>query len=59
VGFFIWHVGTWPWIALTLAVSFGFYGLLRKLAPAGPLPGLAAETLVLAPVAWMYLAFLY
>jgi len=59
VGYFIWQVGTWPWIALTLAVSFGFYGLLRKLAPAGPLPGLAAETLVLAPVAWMYLAFLY
>jgi chloramphenicol-sensitive protein RarD len=59
VGIFIWSVGTLPWIALTLAVSFGFYGLLRKLAPAGPLPGLAAETLVLAPVACLYLAVLH
>ena len=58
VSFFIWDVGRWPWIALTLAFSFGFYGLLRKVSPAGPLAGLAAETLVLAPLAAAYLAWL-
>jgi len=40
-----------PWISLTLAVSFGLYGLLRKVSrPDGTL-GLAAETLMLTPVA--------
>ena len=35
------------WISLTLAFSFGIYGLLRKIAPVGSLPGLAIETTVL------------
>ncbi|UNK78844.1 EamA family transporter RarD [Sphingopyxis granuli] len=35
------------WISLTLAFSFGFYGLLRKVAPVGSLPGLAIETTLL------------
>lgn len=38
------------WISLTLAFSFGIYGLLRKVAPVGSLPGLAIETTVLMPV---------
>jgi chloramphenicol-sensitive protein RarD len=42
--------GSLPWYALALAASFGLYGLVRKLAPAGALEGLAVETLVLAPV---------
>jgi len=40
-----------PWIALVLALSFGFYGLIRKLAPLGALEGMSLETLLLAPVA--------
>ena len=40
-----------PWIALVLALSFGLYGLLRKLAVLGPLEGLTLETLLLAPFA--------
>lgn len=40
-----------PWIALGLALSFGFYGLIRKLAPLGALEGMSLETLLLAPVA--------
>src|SRR3546814_5797251 len=32
------------WISLMLAFSFGFYGLPRKIAPVGALPGLAVET---------------
>ena len=39
-----------PWIALTLALSFGLYGLIRKTASLGPLEGLALENLLLAPI---------
>ena len=39
------------WISLTLALSFGIYGLIRKVAPVGALPGLAIETTLLLPVA--------
>src|SRR3989344_3037485 len=46
-----------PWIALVLALSFGFYGLLRKVAELGALEGLALETLVLAPVAAVVLGW--
>ncbi len=40
-----------PWIALLLALSFGFYGLMRKTATLGALEGMSLETLLLAPVA--------
>jgi chloramphenicol-sensitive protein RarD len=40
-----------PWIALSLAVSFAFYGLLRKTAPVAPLAGLSVETAILFPIA--------
>ncbi len=39
------------WISLTLALSFGFYGLIRKIVPVGSLPGLAIETTLLMPLA--------
>src|SRR5260370_1967928 len=47
--------GSPPWIALTLAFSFGAYGLIRKLVNAEYPPGLATETLVLLPFAGLYL----
>ena len=47
-----------PWIALTLALSFGFYGLLRKVATLGALEGLTLETLLLAPLAAVVLGYL-
>ena len=47
-----------PWIGLALALSFGFYGLLRKTASLGALEGLSLETLLLFPVALGYLAWL-
>ncbi|MFG6416400.1 EamA family transporter RarD [Roseateles sp. DC23W] len=43
--------GRLPWVALVLAVSFGFYGLMRKTAALGALEGLSLETLILAPLA--------
>ena len=43
------------WISLTLAFSFAFYGLLRKLTPVAPMTGLGVETALLAPLAIAYL----
>lgn len=39
--------GSLPWIALTLASTFGVYGLVKKLAPLGSLEGLTLETAIL------------
>jgi chloramphenicol-sensitive protein RarD len=50
VAWLTWVAGRPPWIALTLAFSFGFYGLIRKTAALGPLEGLALENLLIAPV---------
>jgi chloramphenicol-sensitive protein RarD len=47
--------GSLPWIALTLAFSFATYGLIRKVVKVESLPGLATETLLLAPFAAVYL----
>lgn len=47
-----------PYIALILALSFGAYGLLRKLGALGALEGLTLETLLLAPFAAVALAYL-
>jgi chloramphenicol-sensitive protein RarD len=49
--------GRLPWIALTLALSFGFYGLVKKLAPLGSLYGLTLETGIVFPAALIYLIF--
>jgi chloramphenicol-sensitive protein RarD len=51
------QAGRLPWVALVLALTFGFYGLLRKIAVLGALEGLTLETLVLAPIAAAYLAY--
>nr|WP_316640228.1 EamA family transporter RarD [uncultured Roseateles sp.] len=53
-----WTAGHLPWIALALAGSFGLYGLLRKTATLGALEGLALETMVLAPIAALWLGWL-
>lgn len=50
--------GAFPWIALTLAFTFGFYGLLRKTAPLPSTEGLALETAVLFVPALSYLIWL-
>jgi chloramphenicol-sensitive protein RarD len=38
--------GSFPWIALSLALSFGFYGLVKKVIPLPPTASLTAEGLV-------------
>jgi chloramphenicol-sensitive protein RarD len=46
------------WISLALALSFATYGLIRKIAPVDSLEGLTIETVLLAPVAAVYLLWL-
>jgi chloramphenicol-sensitive protein RarD len=50
--------GVFPWIALVLAGTFGFYGLLRKTASLGSLEGLSLEMALLFLPALAYLAYL-
>ncbi len=52
-----WFLGVAPWIALFLAVSFGFYGLVRKKLAVGPMIGLLWETLLLITPALLYFAW--
>lgn len=47
--------GRLPVVAIYLALSFGFYGLVRKRAPVDSLTGLAVETLYMFPLALAYL----
>jgi chloramphenicol-sensitive protein RarD len=55
VGVLVVRAGTFPWLSLVLAVSFGLYGLLRKRAGIDAVGGLLAETALLAPPALLYL----
>jgi len=44
-------VGHFPWVALTLALTFALYAVVRKRAPLGALAGLTLETALLTPLA--------
>jgi len=55
VGYLTWALGAPPWIALTLAVSFGCYGLIRKIAPVQSMAGLGVECAYLLLPAMGYL----
>jgi chloramphenicol-sensitive protein RarD len=50
-------LGAIPFVALGLALSFGFYGYFRKTAQLGPANGLFAETLMIAPAALGYVIY--
>lgn len=52
-------LGTVPYIALGLALTFALYGYLRKTAKASSATGLFVETLILSPVALAYLLFTF
>jgi len=54
----IYLVGSLPWIALVLALSFGFYGLIRKLLEIDPAIGLFVETALMLPLALPYMVWL-
>ncbi|MDY0404474.1 EamA family transporter RarD [Virgibacillus sp. 179-BFC.A HS] len=50
--------GVFPWISLTLAITFALYGLLKKTVDIPAMFGLTIETLIVTPLALLYLAFL-
>ncbi|MGB0514843.1 MAG: EamA family transporter RarD, partial [Wenzhouxiangellaceae bacterium] len=52
------QIGRPPWLALALAVTFGLYGLVRKLTDVGPMVGLFWETLMMMPFALAWLAWM-
>jgi chloramphenicol-sensitive protein RarD len=47
-----------PWIGLVLALTFGGYGLLRKVAPVDGLMGATMESVLLVPIGGLYLVML-
>jgi len=48
--------GIFPWVGLVVGTSFAIYGAVRKLVPVGSVAGFFAETVVIAPVALVFLA---
>jgi len=48
--------GILPWISMVMAISWGGYSLVRKVAHVTPLVGVTIETAMLVPVAILYLA---
>ena len=58
VGQFVYTLGELPWISLVLAVSFGLYGLVRKMAPVEPVAGFGVEATLLSIPALGYVLWL-
>ncbi len=51
VAMLVLRLGRFPWLAISLAFSFGSYGLVRKKAAIEPITGLLVETSLIAPLA--------
>lgn len=47
--------GVFPWVSLFLAVSFALYGLFKKMVDIPAMYGLTIETLIITPIALIYL----
>ncbi len=58
IGNMIYSVGVLPWLSLTLAFSFGLYGLIRKQVDIDSFNGLLFEVLLIFPFALGYLIYL-
>lgn len=52
------NAGTTPWAAIILAVTFALYGLIKKVIDLSAINGLTIETLIVAPIAFIYIATL-
>ncbi|MBD1379026.1 EamA family transporter RarD [Metabacillus arenae] len=53
------HYGKFPWVAVILALSFGLYGLTKKVTKLNSSIGLTYETLVVTPIAGIYLISIF
>lgn len=58
IGVIIVHNGGLPWVALTLPLTFAFYGLLKKIIIAQPMTSILLETLLISPLVAGYLYYL-
>lgn len=52
------HLGFFPWVSLSLALTFGFYSLSKKIVQVDASVGLAIETMLVLPLALAYVGFL-
>ena len=52
------QLGSFPWVSLSLALSFGIYGLIRKTILLNSVEGLFVETALVSPLALGYLIYL-
>jgi len=50
--------GEFPWVAISLALSFALYGLTKKQLQVDSLSGVAWETLLVVPISLLYLSYL-
>ncbi|HWR45930.1 EamA family transporter RarD [Sporomusa sp.] len=58
VAFLAVSFGTIPWVSISLAISFAFYGMCKKILGIGAITATTLETLIVAPVALLYLLYL-
>jgi chloramphenicol-sensitive protein RarD len=58
VGILTFSYGKFPWVALSLALTFGLYGLAKKLIKVESAIGLTLETMTVTPLAIIYLVYL-
>lgn len=49
-------LGAAPWVSLTLASTFGLYGLIKKRLDVGPVVSVTCEVLLLSPIAFVLIA---
>ena len=57
VAFLTFSGGTFPWVAMVLGSSFTLYGVIRKQVAIGAMPGLFIETLMLFPLAALWMSW--
>ncbi|HYK73515.1 MAG TPA: EamA family transporter RarD [Pseudoneobacillus sp.] len=51
--------GDFPWISISLAISFGLYGLAKKMIVVDSAIGLTLETMVVTPIGMIYMIYLF
>ncbi|MED3645860.1 EamA family transporter RarD [Halalkalibacterium halodurans] len=52
------HYGSFPWVAFALAISFGVYGLIKKVVSLSAWASLTIETLIMTPFALLFLLYI-
>ena len=57
--YYIVKAGIFPWVGLSLGISFAAYGLFRKQMKTNAVPGLLIETLILLPFTFAFILWLH